>query len=117
MEAFANQNMPNIYSDMIIMITNQIMRYFLDSKYIGYLNKTDIEKMKQSTNQFIMLYLIAIQGQQQSSSNMQSIMRNTTCENILNIWVQRNYLDITIGDELLYNILYIKLDNYLKRYC
>jgi hypothetical protein len=116
METSVKQNTLNIYGDLIIKITNQIMGYFLDSKYIEYLNKTDFEKLKQSTNQLIMIYLITLQEQPQTPSNMQSLIRNTTCENILNIWFQKNSLNITINDELLYNVLYIKLDNYLKQF-
>ena len=109
-----------IYGDTIITITNKIMRTFLSKKYAGYMQNTDLETMKLATNQFLTLYFITIQGQHNSNGSVQSIIRNTTCENILNIWFYRNILNHSIitenGDELIYNILYVKLDNFLKQF-
>lgn len=115
----------NIYGDTIIMITNNIMRCFLQPKYSGYLQETNLETMKQATYQFITLYLITIQGQKQGQKqgqtpvpehNVQSIIRNTTCERILAIWFQQHYLNQTINDEILYNKLYVKLDTFIKQF-
>jgi hypothetical protein len=115
----ASQPNLNIYGDSIIIITNNIMRTFLSKKYSGYIQSTDLDTMKQATHQYLTLYFITIQGQHKSMDSVQSIIRNTTCENILNIWFHRHFLNQSIitenGNELLYNILYVKLDNFLKQ--
>jgi hypothetical protein len=126
----ASQPNLNIYGDSIIIITNKIMRTFLSKKYSGYIQSTDLDTMKQATHQYLTLYFITIQGQHKSKApipnpkglsmdSVQSIIRNTTCENILNIWFHRHFLNQSIitenGNELMYNILYVKLDNFLKQ--
>ena len=105
----ASQPNLNIYGDTIITITNKIMRIFLSKKYSSYMQNTDLETIKLATNQFLTLYFITLQKQNNTIEFVQSIIRNTTCENILNIWFHRNTLNHSIitenGDELMYNIL------------
>lgn len=43
------------YSDTIITITNKIMGTFLSKKYSGYMQNTDLETMKLTTNQYLTL--------------------------------------------------------------
>lgn len=117
----------NLYGNLVICITNKIMSIFLEDDYKEYIvlynNISTLDVLKNATNKNIMVYFINLDNQKiyDRNTTTNNIYKNNTCENLINLWIQRKYLNYTVNIDTpeaysLYNKLFGLISNILTTY-